>query len=138
MPQNMPSSQPSAQLKAVSLATARFWILSIGMYLGLFLAIMDAIIIASSLHTIATEFGILASVNWVALAYMLAECSFGVIVAVLSDIVGRCGAFAVSNCVFIVFSLACGFAHSLEQLVIFRALQGIGGAVHHFAYYPCH
>ena len=97
-------------------------------YIGLFLSMMDSSIVASSLHTISIEFGVFVSVNWVALAYTLAECSCGVVFARISDIIGRRNAFAVAKTLFFGCSLACGFSQNLNQLIAFRALQGVGGA----------
>lgn len=97
-------------------------------YLGLFLSMMDASIVSTALHSISLEFNVLVSVNWVALAYTLAECSCGVIFARVSDVIGRKSAFLAANVMFFGFSMGCAFSRSLGQLVAFRALQGVGGA----------
>ncbi|KAJ6438403.1 hypothetical protein O9K51_08995 [Purpureocillium lavendulum] len=128
---NYESSSASPSLrepKAVTVPAKRFWLLSVGIYIGLFLSMMDSSIVASSLHTISIEFGVFVSVNWVALAYTLAECSCGVVFARISDIIGRRNAFAVAKTLFFGCSLACGFSQNLNQLIAFRALQGVGGA----------
>lgn len=67
-------------------------------------------------------------INWVALAYTLTYLSCAVLVARISDVVGRRNAFLASFIIFFGFSLGCGFAQNLEQLVAFRALQGLGGS----------
>ncbi|KAL2175576.1 major facilitator superfamily domain-containing protein [Thermothelomyces heterothallicus CBS 202.75] len=46
----------------------------------------------------------------------------------MSDVVGRRAAFAAAYVVFVASSLACGFARSMDQLVAFRAVQGLGGS----------
>jgi MFS family permease len=89
---------------------------------------LDSSIVATSLYTIGIEFGELASINWVALAYTLTYLGFSVLFARVSDIVGRRAAFILAFSVFIVFSVACGFAKDLETLIAMRALQGIGGS----------
>jgi MFS family permease len=53
---------------------------------------------------------------------------FSVIFARLSDVTGRMGAVMLAFLIFTVFSLACGLARTLIQLIVFRALQGIGGS----------
>ncbi|KAI3554205.1 major facilitator superfamily transporter [Colletotrichum abscissum] len=106
----------------------RFWLLSIGLCLGLFLSMLDASIVATSLYTIGTEFDSVDLINWVALAYTLTYLSCAVLVARASDIVGRRNAFLASFIIFFAFSLGCGFAQNLEQLVACRALQGLGGS----------
>lgn len=89
---------------------------------------MDASIVASCLHTISGDFQAFGSVNWVALAYTLAECSCGSVFARVSDIIGRKNAFVAANVIFLAFSLGCGFSQNLSQLIALRALQGLGGA----------
>ena len=89
---------------------------------------MDSSIVATSVFNIGVEFKDLKSVNWIALAYTLSYLSFAVTFSRISDIVGRRSAFIAAYTLFFVFSIACGFAKSLDQLIAFRALQGIGGS----------
>ena len=96
--------------------------------LGLFLSMLDSSIVATSLFTIAVEFNDVDSINWVALAYTLTYLSCAVLFARVSDVVGRRTAFTAGYVIFIVFSLACGFSRSMQQLIAFRALQGLGGS----------
>ncbi|KAF9769689.1 hypothetical protein IL306_012854 [Fusarium sp. DS 682] len=89
---------------------------------------VDTSIVATSLHSIGVDFEVLEDVNWVALAYTLAYLGCAIVFARISDIVGRRDAFIAGYIIFFVFSLACGFAQSINQLIAFRALQGIGGS----------
>ncbi|OAA38791.1 Major facilitator superfamily domain, general substrate transporter [Metarhizium rileyi] len=89
---------------------------------------VDTSIVATSLYAISNEFGDLNNVNWVALSYTLAYMGCAIVFSRISDIIGRRDAFVVAYVVFIAFSLACGFARSLDQLIAFRAIQGIGGS----------
>lgn len=96
--------------------------------LGLFLGMLDSSIVATSLFTIGTEFEALQSVNWVALAYTLSFLGCAVLFARLADIIGRRDAFILSYVTFVAFSIGCGFARNLEQLIALRTLQGMGGS----------
>jgi hypothetical protein len=96
--------------------------------LGLFLSMLDSSIVATSLFTIAVEFEDVDRINWVALAYTLTYLSCAVLFARISDVIGRRAAFAGAYVVFIAFSLACGFARGMGELIAFRALQGLGGS----------
>lgn len=89
---------------------------------------LDASIVATSLYTIGAEFESVDLINWVALAYTLTYLSCAVLIARVSDIVGRRNAFLASFIIFFAFSLGCGFSQNLEQLVACRALQGLGGS----------
>ena len=89
---------------------------------------LDSSIVATSLFTIAVEFREVDSINWVALAYTLTFLSCAALFARISDVVGRRVAFATAYAIFIAFSLASGFAKNMNQLIAFRALQGLGGS----------
>ncbi|KAG6000693.1 hypothetical protein E4U21_005107 [Claviceps maximensis] len=111
-----------------TMPVTQFWLLSLGVCLGLLLAMMDTSIVATSLHSIGSEFDDLADVNWVALAYTLAYMGCAVVFARVSDLTGRQAAVVAAFVIFVVFSLACGWARSMHQLIAFRALQGVGGS----------
>lgn len=96
--------------------------------LGLFMAMLDTSIVATCLYSIAAEFETMESVNWVALSYTLSYLGCAVLLARISDIIGRRAAVMISFFIFVVFSLACGLATTLTQLIVFRGLQGIGGS----------
>lgn len=89
---------------------------------------LDTSIVATCLYSIAADFQTMESINWVALAYTLSYLGCAVLFARISDIIGRRAAFMYSFVIFIAFSFACGFARTLLQLIVFRALQGIGGS----------
>ncbi|KAI1336045.1 major facilitator superfamily transporter [Xylariaceae sp. FL0016] len=106
----------------------RFGLLCFGLSTGLFLSFLDTSIVATSLFSIGSDFNDFGTVNWVALAYTLSYLGCAVLLARISDVVGRRNAFMASYVVFIAFSLGCGFAQSLQQLIACRALQGLGGS----------
>ncbi|KAF5018852.1 hypothetical protein F66182_9144 [Fusarium sp. NRRL 66182] len=97
-------------VEAPEIPPARFWGLCVGLY------------------TIGLDFEILENVNWVALAYTLAYLGCAIVFSRVSDVIGRRDAFIAAYVIFFIFSLACGFAQSIDQLIAFRALQGIGGS----------
>ncbi|KAI0391812.1 major facilitator superfamily transporter [Xylariaceae sp. FL0594] len=108
--------------------TIRLILLGVGLLVGLFLSFLDTAIVATSLFSIGTDLGDMERVNWVALAYTLSYLGCAVLLARISDVIGRRDAFLLSYVIFIAFSLGCGFAQTLDQLIAFRALQGVGGS----------
>lgn len=133
------------QFKESTVPAVRFWILSVGylslpcifntapliwsrVCLGLFLSIIDTSIVATSIYSIGVEFEDVRRVNWVALAYTLAYLGCAVTFTRISDVVGRRNAFVAAYVIFFAFSLGCGFAQSMDQLIACRTLQGIGGS----------
>ncbi|KAH8709547.1 Efflux pump FUS6 [Beauveria bassiana] len=106
----------------------RFWILSFGICLGLFLSIIDSSIVATALFTIGNDFKDLEAINWIALAYTLAYLGCAVAFAHVSDVIGRRDAFLLASVLFFAFSMASGFAQNIRQLIALRTIQGIGGS----------
>ncbi len=64
--------------------------------------------------------------SWVFSAYMLASTTTVPLFGKLSDIYGRRPIYAAAMALFLLGSLLCGLAQSIEQLIIFRAVQGLG------------
>jgi MFS family permease len=95
--------------------------------LGLFMALMDLSIISTALYTISKDFHNYGLTTWAALSYILADIGCAVFFTRLSDVFGRRQMVLASFIFFTVFSLASGLSRSVEQLILFRALQGIGG-----------
>lgn len=89
---------------------------------------IDTSIVATSIYDIGVEFKDVRRVNWVALAYTLAYLGCAVTFARISDVVGRKAAFVAAYIIFFAFSLGCGFAQTLDQLIACRTFQGIGGS----------
>ncbi len=98
-----------------------------GLLLGLFVAALDQTIVATAMPTIVSELGGFEFFVWVFSAYMIATVVSTPIFGKLSDIYGRKRFFLFGLVVFIIGSILCGFAQSMTELIIFRAIQGIGG-----------
>lgn len=95
---------------------------------GLFLSLLDTTIVATAIFTIGEDLGCLQSVTWVALSYTLSYVGCTVIFARLGDIFGRRNAYLAAGIIFLACSIGCGFCRSLWQLIVLRALQGVGGS----------
>ncbi|PSS02246.1 major facilitator superfamily transporter [Coniella lustricola] len=126
--EDLPVNQENLPYRESTIPPWRFAFLCVGLCLGLFMAMMDASIVATSLYTIGVEFNDLEHINWVALAYSLAFLGCSVFFASMSDVIGRRNAFVVAFVLFFAFSLGCGFAHNMATLIACRTFQGIGGA----------
>lgn len=111
-----------------TIPTWRLTLLIISLCIGLFLSLLDTSIVATALYSISIDFNATRSSTWVALSYTLTYLGFAVPFANLSDVIGRKHAWLLAFILFFSFSLACGFAKTLDQLVGFRAVQGVGGS----------
>lgn len=106
----------------------RFITVIAALFTGLFLAMLDTTIVAVALTTIASRFDDFSRATWVVSAYLLTYMACAIIMARLSDIFGKKTMEVTSLVIFIVFSMACALSKSMLQLIIFRALQGVGGS----------
>jgi EmrB/QacA subfamily drug resistance transporter len=97
-----------------------------GLMLGMLLAALDQTIVATSLPTIVTDLGGLTHLPWVATSYLLASCVSTPIYGKLGDIYGRKRLFQGAIVLFLIGSALCGTARSMDTLIAFRALQGVG------------
>jgi MFS family permease len=97
-------------------------------FTGLFLSFLDSTIVSVALATIANQFHDFEHATWVVTAYLLSYMAFAIIIARLSDIFGKKAVEICSFLLFIGFSLGCALSQNMTQLIVFRALQGIGGS----------
>ena len=97
-----------------------------GLMVTLLLAALDQTIVATSLPHIVSELGGLSQYSWVFTAYMLATTVTVPLYGKLGDIYGRRPLFLAAISIFLIGSALCGAAHGMTQLVVFRAVQGLG------------
>ncbi|MCI3922587.1 MFS transporter [Paenibacillus sp. TRM 82003] len=102
------------------------WVVA-GLLLGLFVGALDQTIVSTAMPTIITELGGFEYYVWVFSAYMIATVIATPIFGKLSDIYGRKRFFLLGLVVFLLGSVLCGIAGSMTELIVFRAIQGIGG-----------
>ncbi|KAJ5578744.1 MFS general substrate transporter [Penicillium hispanicum] len=107
---------------------ARLYALTATLCLCLFLTNLEIPIVSTSLVSIAGELGALEKIYWITTAYMLGYAGVLVLSAKFSDILGRKTCLLAAVIIFVIFSAACGAAQTMNQLIVFRALQGLGGA----------
>ena len=113
-------------------------IILFGVLLGLFLSALDQTIVGTAMPRIISELQGLNLYAWVTTAYLLANTALVPIYGKLSDLYGRKPILMFGIAVFLVGSALCGmagepflgnlFGGGMMQLVVFRGLQGVGGA----------
>jgi EmrB/QacA subfamily drug resistance transporter len=95
--------------------------------LTVFLGALDQTIVSTALPKIATELHGLSQYAWVATAYLLTSAIATPLFGKLGDMYGRKKIFQLAIVIFLVGSILCGAAQNMNELIIFRGLQGIGG-----------
>jgi EmrB/QacA subfamily drug resistance transporter len=98
-----------------------------GLMLVLLMAALDQTIVSTALPTIVGDLGGLNHISWVVTAYLLAQTVVTPVYGKLGDLYGRKIMLQVALVVFLIGSALCGAAQSLTELILFRALQGLGG-----------
>jgi EmrB/QacA subfamily drug resistance transporter len=104
----------------------RIILVTIGIMLSLFLASMEATVIATAMPTIVGQLGGLEHYAWVFSAYMLASTTTVPLYGKLSDLYGRRKLYVFAMTLFLAGSILCGQANTMPQLIFARALQGLG------------
>jgi EmrB/QacA subfamily drug resistance transporter len=98
-----------------------------GLMLVMFLAALDQTIVATALPTIVGDLGGLSHISWVVTAYLLAQTAVTPLYGKLGDMYGRKVVLQGGLVVFLAGSALCGLSRSMDELIGFRALQGLGG-----------
>jgi EmrB/QacA subfamily drug resistance transporter len=97
-----------------------------GVAVGIFMAALEGTIVGTAMPTVVATLGGMDVYSWVAVAYILTQTIMTPIWGKMADLTGRRPAFFCGMGLFLIGSALSGAAHSMSQLIAFRALQGIG------------
>lgn len=104
-----------------------FVVVFVGLQVGMMVSGLDGTIVATALPSIVRDLGGVSSIAWVVTAYLLFQVATMPLYGKIGDIYGRKRVLLLAIALFTVGSVACGFAHSMPQLLVARAVQGVGG-----------
>lgn len=107
------------------MVTSRPWTV-VALLLGMFMSAMEATVVSTAMPTIVGELGGIENYAGVFTAYLLASTVPVPVFGKLADLYGRRPLLLGGIAVFLVGSVLCGLAPSLNWLIAFRALQGLG------------
>jgi EmrB/QacA subfamily drug resistance transporter len=97
---------------------------------GVLMSVLDGIVVSIALPTITGAFNVdISSSQWTITAYLVTLTSLLLFFGRIAEFTGRALLFVLGLAVFTLASLACGLSATFAQLVAFRVLQGIGGAM---------
>ena len=98
--------------------------------LAMFVGAVEATIVTTAMPAIASDLGGFSRYSWIFSAYLLMSTVTVLIYGKLADLFGRKPILFIGLTIFLIGSILCGFAVSMEQLIVFRLIQGFGaGAV---------
>ncbi len=104
-------------------------IIMVSVMASLFLVALDQTIIATALGKIVEEFNAFSSLSWIVTAYLITTTITVPIAGKLSDIFGRRNILLIGVAIFVGASLMSGLSGNVTELIIWRAVQGIGGGI---------
>lgn len=116
----------SEQLRLPIAKKELYWVFG-ALMLGMLLAALDSTIVATALPTIVGDLHGANHLSWVVVAYLLSTTVSTPLWGKLGDLHGRKMYFQAAIVIFLIGSMLCGIAHSMLELILFRALQGLGG-----------
>src|SRR5215467_7274025 len=97
-----------------------------GLLLAIMLAMLDQLVVSTALPRIVGDLGGVTHLSWVVTAYVLASTVTTPLYGKLGDQFGRKRWLMIAIVIFLAGSALSGLAHSMDQLIAFRALQGLG------------
>ncbi|WP_246314411.1 MFS transporter [Paenibacillus foliorum] len=112
------------------MANSNYRLVLLSILTGTFLVPVNSTMIAVGLPTIADALGVpLSQASWVITIYLIVMAALQPIAGKMGDIYGKRTMFLLGMLLFLVAAAACMFSFNLIWLIIFRALQAIGGAI---------
>ncbi|MFJ8021545.1 MFS transporter [Streptomyces sp. NPDC096311] len=121
-----PRHSPPPASGTARLSTRQVRLVFFGLMLALLLAALDQMIVATALPKIVGELHGLGRMSWAITAYLLTSTVGLPVYGKLGDLFGRKGVFQFAIVVFVAGSACSGRAQSMDQLIAFRAIQGVG------------
>jgi EmrB/QacA subfamily drug resistance transporter len=116
-----------AEVTAPAAQTQRVRLIFGALLLVLLLASLDQTIVSTALPTIVGDLGGISKLSWVVTAYLLASTVVGPVYGKLGDLYGRKLVLQSAIVIFLVGSALCGISQNMTELIVFRAIQGLGG-----------
>ena len=124
-----PPPRMSAAEEAAAFVTRYRWVILLGLITAAVMEVLDTTIINVALPQMAGNLGATQQeISWVSTGYILSNVVVLPMTAFFTERIGRQRYLVVSIIIFIVASFFCGTSHSLTELVVWRIIQGAGGA----------
>ncbi len=101
----------------------------VGAMLGMFMSALEQSVVSPAMPQIVSDLGGLELYPWLVQAFVMAQVVTIPIAGTVSDAFGRKPVLLVGLSVFLIGSALCGFAPGIYELIAFRAVQGVGGAI---------
>ena len=108
------------------MSVRRRWAVTAGVMTGMFIGALEATVVGTAMPTVIASLGGLNYYSWVFSAYLVTSTVTVPVWGKLSDLYGRRLLYQIGIGVFLLGTLLSGFSQTMTQLIIFRAIQGLG------------
>src|SRR5690242_10086164 len=115
-----------APATAERVSSKRRWAITAGVMTGMFIAALEATVVGTAMPTVIASLGGLNHYSWVFSAYLVTSTVTVPVWGKLSDLYGRRLLYQIGIGVFLLGTLLSGFSQSMTELIVFRAIQGLG------------
>ena len=102
------------------------WAVTAGVMTGMFIAALEATVVGTAMPTVIASLGGLNHYSWVFSAYLVTSTVTVPVWGKLSDLYGRRILYQIGIVIFLLGSVLSGMSGTMTQLIIFRAVQGLG------------
>jgi EmrB/QacA subfamily drug resistance transporter len=120
------TSRPEYLSQTLAISSKRRVAVTVGVMTGMFLAALEATVVSTAMPTVIASLGGLNHYSWVFSAYLITSTITVPVWGKLSDLYGRRLFYQLGIAVFLLGSILSGVSTSMAQLIIFRAIQGLG------------
>jgi EmrB/QacA subfamily drug resistance transporter len=110
----------------LEMSSKRRWAVTAGVMTGMFIAALEATVVGTAMPTVIASLGGINQYSWVFSAYIVTSTVTVPVWGKLSDIYGRRVLYQAGIFIFLLGTLLSGLATSMTQLILFRAIQGLG------------
>lgn len=118
--------EDAAEKPRLEMSPKRRWAVTIGVMTGMFIAALEATVVGTAMPTVIATLGGLNRYSWVFTAYIVTSTVTVPVWGKLSDLYGRRLLYQVGIGIFLLGTLLSGMSASMTQLIVFRAIQGLG------------
>src|SRR4051812_12875196 len=120
------AAENGAEGARVEISNSRRWLITVGVMTGMFIAALEATVVGTAMPTVIATLGGISRYSWVFSAYLVTSTVTVPVWGKLSDLYGRRIMYQIGIGVFLLGTLLSGLSATMNQLIIFRAIQGLG------------
>ncbi len=124
--ERMKGSMDELDKPLLEMSSKRRWAVTVGVMTGMFIAALEATVVGTAMPTVIAALGGINQYSWVFSAYIITSTVTVPVWGKLSDLYGRRLMYQIGISIFLLGTLLSGFSTSMTELIIFRAIQGLG------------